>query len=86
MSKYRSRLDLGVPDVRQPIPHRQTKIGYVNYGLPSCFNVDNDADLNWPNAAGETLSLEQEYQSYLKERLFPMDTDLVKYWEVSRSS
>lgn len=84
MTVYHSRMD---PLAPAPLAStsRVANLGYVNHAIPSEFNVMEDDDMAWSEASVEIPSVDQEYKDYTRgARLrMPLDTDLVKFWEVS---
>jgi hypothetical protein len=60
-----------------------SSLGYVNLGLPSRLNVDDENDMNWVEASGEGQSVVEEFNSYDHSKRTPMDQDLLSYWGVS---
>jgi hypothetical protein len=86
MAKYRKKYNIGVVSANAAAASSKTtktSLGYVNLGLPSNLNIDDDDDLNWDDNNKEILSLEAEYQGYAFGSRPGIDTDLLLYWEVS---
>lgn len=62
---------------------RLTDIGYINHGIPSEFNVMDEDDMAWSETSVDIPSVDSEYKDYTRGARLRMDTDLVKFWEVS---
>jgi hypothetical protein len=60
-----------------------TSLGYANLGLPSQLNVDDEDEMNWPEASVEGQSIEEEFNTYDHSMWTHMDQDLLSYWGVS---
>jgi hypothetical protein len=87
MADYRLRHAIGVV---QPTPvtsvttgSSMTSLGYVNLGLPSRLNVDDEDDMNWLEASVEGQSVDEEFTAYDHSKQAPIDQDLLSYWGVS---
>jgi hypothetical protein len=65
-------------------PPKKTRLGYVNLGLPSNFNLtdDNLNELGWGETSFNTQSVDEEYHSYGFGVLTKLDVDILKFWEV----
>jgi hypothetical protein len=91
MKKYREKRNNSSDNTRaassQTAP-KVTAIGYINLGLPSEYNVDDD-DMLWPSGESGGQTVEEEYRSYAfgarAEGEF-LGVDLLKFWEVCRHS
>lgn len=86
MADYRSRHGIGIVDpTSSPVTAgtSMTSLGYANLGLPSRLNVDDEGDMNWPEASVEGQSVEEEFTSYDHSKRAPIDQDLLVYWGVS---
>ena len=60
-----------------------TSLGYVNLGLPSRLNVDDENDMNWFETSIEGQSVDEEFAAYDHSKRAPIDQDLLVYWGVS---
>ena len=87
METYRTRL--GPPDVAGPSSRTlvapKTNLGYINLGLPSHLNVDDDS-LNWADTSMEHRSALDEYRAYGFGVRSRIDVNLLKFWEVCTQS
>lgn len=88
MADYRLRHAIGVVQpTTTPVAAGssmiQTSLGYVNLGLPSRLNVDNEDDMNWPDVSVEGQSVDAEFTAYDRSKRAPIDQDLLSYWGVS---
>lgn len=84
MVEYRRRLsiDTVIPTPAPSATVVPTALGYVNLGLPSELNVDDEDDMSWPEPSMEGQSIDEEYSSYNSTHRSKMDVDLLSYWEV----
>jgi len=83
------QFDIGVWKDPEPSPPGQTTslstkktaLGYVNLGLPSHFDID-DNEMNWSDNSLNMQNVEQEYYPYVLGNKSWLDVDLLKFWEV----
>jgi hypothetical protein len=60
-----------------------TSVGYANLGLPSQLIIDDENNMNWPEASLEGQSVDEEFTSYDCSKWTGINQDLLSYWEVS---
>ena len=89
MVKYRGKNSTTRTQPPSPsrIASKKTSLGYVNIGLPSQYNVDDDDDdgLDWSIGGSGVRTVEEEFRLYAFGTLTDfevLDTDLLKFWEV----
>ena len=56
----------------------KTMLGYVNLGLPSHLNI-NDDSLNWADMSMDQQSVHEEYHTYSFGAHMKMDVNLLKF-------
>jgi hypothetical protein len=81
MTTYRKKLSNS--DVVPVATTGKTFLGYVNLGLPSNLNLDDDG-MNWAESSSATQSVDQEYTAYGFGAPTKLDVDILKFWEVSK--
>ena len=60
---------------------RKTALSYVNLGLLSYFDIDNN-ELNWLDNSLNMQNVDQKYHTYVLGNKSWLDVDLLKFWEV----
>ena len=89
MVKYCGKNSTTHPQPPSPfrIALKKTSLGYINIGLSSQYNVDDDDDdsLDWSIGGSGVQTVEEEFCLYAFGALTDfkvLDMDLLKFWEV----